>query len=75
MTVRLGLVGLGQIARNRHLPAIAATKAFTLAVAGGCWSMAKQSSRGRVVRIRPLMPASPICCGAAAAKLISRRSR
>ena len=31
MTIRIGLVGLGQIARNRHLPAIAASPDFTLA--------------------------------------------
>lgn len=31
MTIRIGLVGLGQIARNRHLPAIAGTADFTLA--------------------------------------------
>lgn len=30
MTVRLGLVGLGQIARNQHLPAIAATPGLEL---------------------------------------------
>lgn len=31
MTLRLGLVGLGQIARNRHVPSIAASADFTLA--------------------------------------------
>lgn len=30
MSVRIGLVGLGQIARNRHLPAIAASPDFSL---------------------------------------------
>ena len=31
MTIRLGLVGLGKIARDQHLPAIAATEGITLA--------------------------------------------
>lgn len=31
MAIRLGLVGLGQIARNRHVPTIAASADFTLA--------------------------------------------
>lgn len=31
MTYRIGLVGLGQIARNRHVPTIAASPDFTLA--------------------------------------------
>lgn len=31
MTIRIGLVGLGQIARNRHLPSIAANGDFILA--------------------------------------------
>ena len=31
MAIRLGLVGLGQIARNRHVPSIAASPDFVLA--------------------------------------------